>query len=115
MNNKLHINGIAHIALNVSNISKSKLFYDKILPHLGMKLVHSSIKSFYYIGGRTGVLIQQLNKKRNQIQNAPNMTGQRKKVMIDEIERQTGLIFDAIMTSLENQNLETFKPNISLQ
>ena len=59
--------------------------------------------------------IQQLNKKRNQIQNAPNMTGQRKKVMIDEIERQTGLIFDAIMTSLENQNLETFKPNISLQ
>ena len=48
MNNKLHINGIAHIALNVSNISKSKLFYDKILPHLGMKLVHSSIKSFYY-------------------------------------------------------------------
>ena len=63
MNNKLHINGIAHIALNVSNISKSKLFYDKILPHLGMKLVHSSIKSFYYIGGRTGVLIQQLNKE----------------------------------------------------
>ena len=59
--------------------------------------------------------VQQLNKKRNQIQNAPNMTGQRKKVMIDEIERQTGLIFDAIMTSLENQNLETFKPNISLQ
>ena len=64
MNNKMHINGIAHIALNVSNISKSKLFYDKILPYLGMKLIHSSIKSFYYIGGRTGILIQQINKKK---------------------------------------------------
>ena len=63
MNNKMHINGIAHIALNVSNINKSKLFYDKILPSLGLKLIHSSIKSFYYIGGRTGILIQQTKKE----------------------------------------------------
>ena len=60
MNNKMHINGIAHIALNVKNIEKSKLFYDEILPSLGMELVHHSEKSFYYIGGRTGILIQQI-------------------------------------------------------
>lgn len=59
----MHIYGISHIALNVSNISKSKLFYDKILPYLGMKLIHNSTKSFYYIGGSTGILIQQINKK----------------------------------------------------
>ena len=63
MNNKMHINGIAHIALNVSDIEKSKLFYDKILPPLGMKLFNSSKKSFYYIGGRTGLLIQQVTKE----------------------------------------------------
>ena len=62
MNNKTHINGVAHIALNVSNIERSKLFYDKILPPLGLKLFHTSNKSFYYIGGRTGLLIQQLDK-----------------------------------------------------
>ena len=27
----MNINGIAHIALNVSDLKKSKLFYDKIL------------------------------------------------------------------------------------
>ena len=63
MNDKMHINGIAHIALNVSNIKKSKLFYDEILPCLGMKLIHNSKKSFYYIGGRTGILIQQMTKE----------------------------------------------------
>ena len=57
------INGIAHIALNVMNLSKSKLFYDKILPILGLKLIHTSNKSFYYVGGKTGILIQQAKFK----------------------------------------------------
>ena len=64
----MDINGIAHIALNVSNLKTSKLFYDNILPSLGLKLIHSSKKSFYYVGGKTGILIQQANidnKKRN--------------------------------------------------
>ena len=60
---KMDINGIAHIALNVSNLKKSKLFYDNILPQLGLKLIHSSKKSFYYVGGKTGILIQQVNIK----------------------------------------------------
>ena len=57
----MNINGIAHIALNVSDLEKSKLFYDKILTNVGLTLIHSSNKSFYYVGGKTGILIQQAN------------------------------------------------------
>ena len=64
---QLKINGIAHIALNVSSLNRSKQFYDKILPKLGLILVHSSANSFYYVGGKTGLLFQRLitNKKKN--------------------------------------------------
>ena len=48
----MNINGIAHIALNVSDLKKSKLFYDKILTNMGLTLIHSSNKSFYYVGGK---------------------------------------------------------------
>ena len=57
----MNINGIAHIALNVSDLKKSKLFYDKILVNMGLKLIHSSNKSFRYVGGKTDILIQQAN------------------------------------------------------
>ena len=55
----MNINGIAHIALNVSDLKKSKQFYDQILMNMGLSLIHSSNKSFYYVGGKTGILIQQ--------------------------------------------------------
>ena len=58
---KLKTNGIAHIALSVRDIRKSKIFYKDLLPYLGLKLVHESSKSCYHIGGRTGILIQQIN------------------------------------------------------
>ena len=57
----MNINGLAHIALNVADLKKSKLFYDKILTNMGLSLIHSSSKSFYYVGGKTGILIQQAN------------------------------------------------------
>ena len=57
-------NGIAHIALNVSDLGKSKDFYEQLLPFLGMSLIHESNKSFYYIGARTGILIQKINNKK---------------------------------------------------
>ena len=63
----MDINGIAHIALNVSNLKISQLFYDNILLSLGLKLIHSSKKSFYYFSWKTGILIQQAkndNKRR---------------------------------------------------
>ena len=56
----IKISGIAHIALNVNDINSSFLFYSKILPLLGLKLVHKSNKSFYFIGGKTAILIQQV-------------------------------------------------------
>ena len=45
----MNINGIEHIVLNVSDLKKSKLFYDKILTNMGLRLIHSSNKSFYYV------------------------------------------------------------------
>jgi catechol 2,3-dioxygenase-like lactoylglutathione lyase family enzyme len=45
----LDINGIAHIALSVKNISKSKSFYKELMPFLGLKLVHESKKSIYHV------------------------------------------------------------------
>ena len=65
----MNINGIAHIALNVSNLKLSKIFYDNILSNLGLKLIHSSEKSFYYVGGKTGILIQQANIDNKNVNN----------------------------------------------
>ena len=61
----LNINGIAHIALSVKNIKKSKAFYKELLPYLGLKLIHDGDESFYHIGSRTGIMIQEIknNKK----------------------------------------------------
>ena len=61
----INVNGIAHIALNVNSLEKSKDFYDQLLPFLGMSLVHESEKSFYYIGARTGILLQKIDNKHN--------------------------------------------------
>ena len=59
------VNGIAHIALNVNNLKESKAFYEQLLPFFGMTLVHESQKSFYYIGARTGILLQQLTNEKS--------------------------------------------------
>ena len=74
-NSNVQINGIAHIALSVSNISNSKLFYKKLLPFLGMKLVHESSTSCYHIGGRTGILIQQVDNKKKSYPFSQNNLG----------------------------------------
>ena len=58
----LNINGIAHIALSVKNISKSKVFYNTLLPFLGLTRVHEGDKSIYQVGARTGIMIQQIDE-----------------------------------------------------
>lgn len=58
----LNINGIAHIALSVKNISKSKIFYNTLLPFLGLTRVHEGDKSIYHVGARTGIMIQQIDE-----------------------------------------------------
>lgn len=64
-NNSISINGIAHIALSVKSISKSKLFYKQLMPFLGLNIVHESNKSIYFIGSRTGLLIQEIEHKKS--------------------------------------------------
>ena len=67
-NEIIEISGIAHIALNVSEIEQSKKFYKELLPSIGLKLVHESEKSCYHIGGKTGILIQQISENNNYIE-----------------------------------------------
>ena len=61
-NNSISINGIAHIALSVKSLNTSKKFYKKLMPFLGLNCIHESSKSVYFIGSRTGILIQEINK-----------------------------------------------------
>ncbi|PPR15860.1 MAG: hypothetical protein CFH33_01137 [Alphaproteobacteria bacterium MarineAlpha9_Bin3] len=57
----LNINGIAHIALSVKDISESKIFYNQLLPFLGLNKVHEGEKSIYHVGSRTGIMIQEID------------------------------------------------------
>ena len=51
----MEVNGIAHIFLTASNFKRSREFYRKLLPFLGMKPVIDSDTTFYCVGGRTAV------------------------------------------------------------
>jgi catechol 2,3-dioxygenase-like lactoylglutathione lyase family enzyme len=51
----MEVNGIAHIFLTASNFERSREFYRKLLPFLGMKPMIDSDTSFYCVGGRTAV------------------------------------------------------------
>ena len=62
-NTNISINGIAHIALSVKSLNIAKVFYKQLMPFLGLRIIHESNKSIYFIGSRTGVLIQEINKK----------------------------------------------------
>jgi catechol 2,3-dioxygenase-like lactoylglutathione lyase family enzyme len=53
------LNGIAHIALMVSSVERSKPFYRRLFECLGMKIVLDNESNFYGVGGRTGVIIHQ--------------------------------------------------------
>ncbi|MBF95696.1 MAG: hypothetical protein CFH34_01508 [Alphaproteobacteria bacterium MarineAlpha9_Bin4] len=62
--NNIAINGIAHIALSVKCLKISKVFYMELMPFLGLNIVHESNKSIYFIGSKTGILIQEIEKKK---------------------------------------------------
>jgi catechol 2,3-dioxygenase-like lactoylglutathione lyase family enzyme len=51
----MEINGIAHIFLTASNFERSREFYRKLLPFLGLQPVIDSETTFYCVGGRTAV------------------------------------------------------------
>jgi hypothetical protein len=52
---QLEVNGIADTFLTASNFERSREFYRKLLPFLGMKPVIDSDTTFYCAGGRTAV------------------------------------------------------------
>jgi catechol 2,3-dioxygenase-like lactoylglutathione lyase family enzyme len=52
---QMEVNGIAHIFLTASNFDRSREFYRKLLPFLGLKPVIDSDATFYCVGGRTAI------------------------------------------------------------
>jgi len=54
----MEINGIAHIFLTAANFERSREFYRKLLPYLGMKPMIDSDGVYYCVGGRTAVAIR---------------------------------------------------------
>ena len=51
----MEVNGIAHIFLTASNFQRSRQFYSKLLPFLGLKPVLDTETTYYCVGGRTAV------------------------------------------------------------
>ncbi|NKB98837.1 MAG: VOC family protein [Pseudomonadales bacterium] len=51
------INGIAHIQLSVSDLTKSIPFYRRLLTGMGLTLVNDNESGIYGVGGRTGITI----------------------------------------------------------
>ena len=49
------INGIAHIQLTVTDLSKSIPFYRRLLTGIGLTLVNDTPRNLYGVGGRTGI------------------------------------------------------------
>jgi catechol 2,3-dioxygenase-like lactoylglutathione lyase family enzyme len=54
----MEINGIAHIFLTAANFERSRDFYSRLLPFLGLKPVIDSGGVYYCVGGRTAVAIR---------------------------------------------------------
>lgn len=51
----MEINGIAHVYLTAGNFARSREFYGKLLPFLGLRVVLDTDQNFYCVGGRTAV------------------------------------------------------------
>ena len=57
-----------------------------------------------------GKQVSELNKKRNLIWQMEGISSSRKRELLDQIEEQSAVLFDRIMSALESRNLEVFKP-----
>jgi catechol 2,3-dioxygenase-like lactoylglutathione lyase family enzyme len=51
----MEINGMAHVILTASNFERSRDFYRKLLPFLGMTAVIDTDTYYYCVGGRTAL------------------------------------------------------------
>ena len=53
----MEVNGIAHIQLSVNRFDECVAFYDRLMPYLGLRVVHRAENFVYFVGGRTGFAI----------------------------------------------------------
>jgi catechol 2,3-dioxygenase-like lactoylglutathione lyase family enzyme len=51
----IEINGVAHVVLRVNRFRECVAFYDRLMPFLGLEVVHRSDELVYYVGGRTAL------------------------------------------------------------
>jgi catechol 2,3-dioxygenase-like lactoylglutathione lyase family enzyme len=54
----MEINGVAHTFITVGNFEACRAFYRQLLPFLGMREVMDAARTYYCVGGRTGVGIR---------------------------------------------------------
>ena len=59
----MEINGVAHIQLSVSRFGECVVFYDQLMPRLGLQVVHREHDFVYYVGGRTAVAISRAHPR----------------------------------------------------
>jgi catechol 2,3-dioxygenase-like lactoylglutathione lyase family enzyme len=50
----MEINGVAHTFITAGDFEKSRAFYSKLLPFLGLREVLNVAGTYYCVGGRTG-------------------------------------------------------------
>jgi len=50
----MEVNGIAHVFVTAGDFNKSRDFYRRLLPFLGLKPVMDAAGTYYCVGGRTG-------------------------------------------------------------
>ena len=54
----MEINGVAHVFVTAGDFERSREFYRRLLPFLGLTPVMDSENVFYCVGGRTGFAVQ---------------------------------------------------------
>lgn len=54
----MELNGIAHIAITVSNFTKCNSFYRQLFEFLQMQLIYDTEQVIYGVGSRTGILVK---------------------------------------------------------
>jgi len=55
----VEINGIAHTFVTVADFDRSREFYGRLLPFLGLQAVMDIPGTYYCVGGRTGFAIRE--------------------------------------------------------
>jgi catechol 2,3-dioxygenase-like lactoylglutathione lyase family enzyme len=63
----IDINGLAHVFVTVRDFARSREFYQKLLPYLGMKPVLDGDGFYYCVGGRTAFGIRSCGEEHSDV------------------------------------------------